>query len=239
VLALSAPGRAAPTGNASAGVVFMSTCSAGICAPLASPPLRLTDGQPGDAFGSALALDADGSLLAVGAPGRTGDRGAVFIYVCAHATSLRGMPGGGGSPCAAAPTSVLAPSLGTRLVDGGQSRAQRFGRALAVSGDGSTVVVGAPEVCCADMEGRPSEGYFYTFTCEPAAGVCSPPILLSRERSRGEFFGSSIALSRNGNFLVVGARPPGRRRGGLHCQPGTKRDIQADWHAGCERRCAA
>lgn len=47
---------------------------------LAEPPLRPEAARPGDFFGAALAIDADGSRLAIGAPGRDGGRGIVVLY---------------------------------------------------------------------------------------------------------------------------------------------------------------
>jgi hypothetical protein len=44
------------------------------------PLIRPTNGVSGDQFGSAVALSPDGSLLAVGAPGKSSSQGAVYTY---------------------------------------------------------------------------------------------------------------------------------------------------------------
>ena len=78
-LVLGAPGRNT-TVAMSAGSVFTAACIDSNCGVLHE--LILADGMPGDAFGISVAVSADGSVLAVGADGRNGGNGTVYVYSC-------------------------------------------------------------------------------------------------------------------------------------------------------------
>ena len=75
-----------------------------------------------DAYGFAVALSGDGGTLVVGAYGTNSSRGVVYIY-----TKTGGQ--------------YRSPTV---LTDPGGAASDSFGLAVAVSGDGGTVVVGAP-----------------------------------------------------------------------------------------------
>lgn len=78
-LVLGAPGRNT-TAAVSAGSVFTAACIDSICGILNE--LILPDGMPGDAFGISVAVSSDGSVLAIGADGRDGGNGTVYVYSC-------------------------------------------------------------------------------------------------------------------------------------------------------------
>ena len=92
---------------------------------IATGYLGVGDPEPGDEFGRSVAISDDDSVIVVGAPGRDGARGAVYVFR---------RPSGGWVN-----TQDLVPvSLGADAVAG-----DRFGESVAVSADGSVIVVGA------------------------------------------------------------------------------------------------
>lgn len=161
-----------------------------------------TSQVPGDSFGQAVALSADGATLAVGAPLEDGsqtstvenendaapDAGAVYIFVRTAATY----------------------ELQTYLkADGGAFDSviagDRFGNALALAADGRTLVVGAPR---AELI-RPStfdDGVAYVFTRDAASwtqrAILSGP---RADDNAGDQFGWQVAISGEGSRLAVGA----------------------------------
>lgn len=149
VLAIGAPGR-----NNSVGAVYTCVCSAGVCGTLTA--LVLPGGVAGDLFGDALALNDEGTILAVGADGVAGGNGSVFLYACEAGV------------CGPTPASVL-PAPSAPSDSGGIPL--HFGRALSMGDDtGSLLLIGAPQLCCGES-GRYSIGYAYLSVCT-AGAVC-------------------------------------------------------------------
>jgi hypothetical protein len=150
-LAVGAPGErssgtgvnSTPTGDMfDAGAAYVFIRSSGVWSQQAY--VKASNTGSGDNFGASIALSADGNMLAVGAPGENGggtgvasapnegatDAGAVYVFIRSagvwsqQAYVKASNPGGG--------ESSLAGSGG----DG-------FGGAVALSGDGNTLMVGA------------------------------------------------------------------------------------------------
>lgn len=166
------------------------------------------DGQ--DVFGRALALAADGGILAVGAPRESGSRtgidppgddnaahhaGAVYAFARDGATW--------GEP-------VYIKASNATLDD-------EFGTSVALSSDGKTLAVGAPSesspslgigVCQGDTDPPNLSGAAYVFLRVDGTWV---PQACFKPPSRADlsWFGTSVALSSNGSILAVGA--PGAR----------------------------
>src|SRR6266705_2453345 len=85
--------------------------------------------------------------------------------------------------------------------------ADEFGFAVALSSDGNTLVVGAPGEASAGAEtdnSAPSAGAVYVYTRSGAAWSQQAYIKASNPGA-GDQFGTSVALSSNGNTLAVGA----------------------------------
>lgn len=165
-VAVSADGRTvavgAPGQDSLVGAVFIYVDSV----------LQTTIGgdSAGDLFGSAVAISANGRVLAVGAPGAPGDDGSVSTYAFAVSSwSLRETIAGGGSGnfgaavALSADGNMLAVGEPVGAVGNGAAYAydwdgaawqlnttlaasavEEFGYAVALSGDASTLVVGAP-----------------------------------------------------------------------------------------------
>ncbi|MFM9886684.1 MAG: FG-GAP repeat protein [Burkholderiales bacterium] len=163
--------------------------------------------NPGpDQFGHSLALSNDGNTLAVGAPNedssstgigstpdeRAPDAGAAYIFA---------RSGGKWSQQAY----VKASNTGA---------GDLFGSAVALSGDGTTLAVGAPNedssttgVNAVPNELRSNAGAAYVFVLNGAtwsqqAFVKAATTFLGVD----DLFGRSVALSDNGNTLAVGGR---------------------------------
>ena len=167
--------------------------------------------NPGDQdqFGAAVALSADGNTLAVGAPNEDGsstvvdgpfdellaDSGAVYVY--------RREAGRW-----AASSAYLKPSRSHALY--------RFGSAVALSEDGSNVLVGAPGDGLASLGGGASaggsdagaalagSGAAYVFTL--ASGTWAQSAYLKAPRpSANASLGAAVRLADQGRTIVVGA----------------------------------
>jgi len=133
----------------------------------------------GDLFGVAVALNARGTALAVGAE-READTGAVDIYdrnsagAWSHANYVR-------------------PS--TPNVD------DLFGSAVALSGDGRRLAVGA----VGEDGGGSESGAAYVFT-RSGVNWTQDGYLKPTNVSSGDYFGGALALDAQGNTLAVSAR---------------------------------
>jgi hypothetical protein len=188
ILALGAPGCSLNTG-----AVYIASCAAGHCvilAILASPA-----GKPGDVFGASLALNFDGTVLAVSADGTNNGAGAVFIFLCE------------GGVCNATPQKIPAPSVVS-------SDPLHFGRSVSFNAAGTLLAVGAPKECC-NENSHNKTGLVYVIPC--SAGVCGVPVKFPHEGAGGEFFGAGVAFNREGTFLAMSAHGRNRGAGVVYC----------------------
>lgn len=151
-----------------------------------------SDPTPMDDFGFAVALSADGTTLAVGAPneptrigsgalaGLVAPYGAVFVF--------RRQPNGAW--------------LEEARLKAQSQDSDDFGYSIALSSDGDTIVIGAPgdlsgsEDCCS--------GAAYVFT---RAGTQWSNQAYLRASNPDEFdrFGDAVAISSDGNIVAAGA----------------------------------
>jgi len=138
-------------------------------------------------LGLAVALSADGTTALVGAPGVAGDRGAAYIFHASEAGSWSSS----GKPIA----TLRNTSTG----------AGSFGRAVALSADGTTAFVSAPFVGAGPF----GAGAIYVFhvSAEDAwASSSKPTAKLTVSSDAFDFgLGLSLALSADGTTLVAGA----------------------------------
>ncbi len=154
-----------------------------------------------DHFGHAIALSADGDTLVVGTEAEDGasgdphddsaeDAGAVYVYA---------RVGGTWSQQAYLKPSNAAPG-------------DTFGCDLAVSADGNTLVVGAPDESSAatgidgDQTDDSAAGSGAVYMFVRAAGVWSQRAYIKASNTGpDDEFGSAVALSADGRTLAVGA----------------------------------
>jgi FG-GAP repeat protein len=178
-VALSADGSTALVGAngqgvAGEGYVFRESRRTWTQTTVLSP----SDGEPGDAFGDAVALTGDGSTAVVGAPVHGGaftGVGAAYVF---------GESGEGWTQ-----TAELSPSDGA-AEDG-------FGISVAVSRTGSVVAIGA-------SGHHKAFGSAYVFT-RSAGSDNETEELTAADGSGFDFFGTSLAVSGNGSVIAVGA----------------------------------
>jgi hypothetical protein len=152
--------------------------------------LATDDGDPGDYFGRSVAVSGDGSTALVGADNdedpngmneddRYSGAGSAYVFV---------REGGAWRQIA-----KLAP-------DDGDSY-DLFGRSVAVSSDGTTVLVGA--VLDEDPNGEYA-GSAYVFAREGGAWRQTAK-LAPDDGDPGDYFGGSVAVSSDGSTALVGA----------------------------------
>jgi FG-GAP repeat len=136
-----------------------------------------------DAFGSSVALSADGSLLAVGATGESGNgsapdnnalmsAGAAYVFAFDGSNWLQ--------------QSYIKPSVPVGMI--------QFGAAVALSGDGSHLAVGVARDA--------TYGEVYVFARN---GSTWRQQLRYQSTDANTGFGSSVALARDGSLLTIGA----------------------------------
>jgi FG-GAP repeat len=192
------------------GAVYVFTRSAGAWTQQAYVKASNTGGgsffcENGDLFGSAVTLSADGNTLAVGAPGE--DSQAIGV----DGNQLDNSANGAG-----------AVYVFTRNIDTWSQRAyvkasntgtlDQFGNAAALSGDGQTLVIGAngeDSVATGINGNQPDDsasnsGAVYIFAS--TAGAWSQQAYVKASNTGPEDrFGERVALSSDGNMLVIAA----------------------------------
>jgi hypothetical protein len=181
---LSADGTVALIGqnlsSLSAGKAAVFTLSAGIWSQAAeiTPPSPAAHG-----FGSAVALSGDGSTGFVAAPDKTvagaPSAGKVFVFTGSGATWSQ--------------------EAGFSASDAGAN--DLFGRAMATSLDGSSLLVGAASN---DVGDAADAGAVYAFTRSGGIWTEQQQVFPADTHSR-DLFGSSISMSGDGSVAVVGA----------------------------------
>ncbi|KAI2492583.1 hypothetical protein MHU86_21967 [Fragilaria crotonensis] len=138
---------------------------------------------PGDMAGTSVSLSSDGTVLALGSPGRTVDdqisigQAAIFKFIPAIGWSKVGQ------------------SLG------GFEQLKQFGFSISLSGNGTRVAISAPFV---DYHGD-LRGMVYVYELSVLYGMWEPLGRLIKGLYLADNAGTSIALSSDGRTLAVGA----------------------------------
>ncbi len=158
-----------------------------------------------DAFGSELAISADGNTLVAAAFGE---------YSCA--TGINGSQSS--NSCAAAGAAYVFTRSGTAWSQQAYIKASNtetrdyFGTEVALSGDGNTLAVGAYDEDSAETgvngvqadNSAVDSGAVYVFTRSGTTWTQQAYVKASNTEAE-DFFGQSLALSGDGNTLAVGA----------------------------------
>ncbi len=178
-VALAANGHTALVGAPNAGLgggaAYIYTESGSTWS--ATPTVTFT-GATGGELGSSVALSANGQTALVSAPGAGSGDGAVYVYAQV------------GGTWSTAPVATFK----------GGSSSESFGYSVALSGDGQTAIVGAPAAFSAV---GPAYGAAYVYS-EGGGSWSTTPTATFTVSSQQEF-GSSLALSANGQTALVGA----------------------------------
>jgi hypothetical protein len=184
-LAVGSPGESSST--PSSGAVYVFNRSGAVWQQEAF----LKAGGGFAAFGGSVSLSTDGAVLAAGAPGWSLLRGEAFLFTRSGTLWTN-------------QKTIQAHNVA-------DTEYASFGRALCLSGVGTTLAVGAPNEL--------SQGAVYVFT---GAGASWSEIayLKSTNIGQSDGFGSSVALSADGLKLAVGAPDEDSAATGLNGNPG-------------------
>jgi trimeric autotransporter adhesin len=195
--------------------------------------LAASDGAAFDYFGQSVAMSADGTKVIVGASGKYGmnPHGAAYIYSGTNYGTEKKVLASDGAFGDSFGRTVAMSSDGTRVIVGafntqiGASQAQgeayvysgtnygtekklaasdgaerdEFGYAVAISGDGTRVIVGA---IAAAVGGNPEQGAVYVYS---GANYATEKRLSDSDGLIGDSFGTSVAMSSDGTRVIVGA----------------------------------
>jgi hypothetical protein len=146
---------------------------------------KLTDGEvtggslpETSAFGTSVAISADGATAVVGGPGDGAGAGAVWVFTREGSSWTQ---------------------QGEKLTGGDEDGAGELGHSVAISDDGATALAGGPR----DAKGF---GAAWVFTREGAAWAQQGVKLLAAHEAGHGQFGGSVALSGDGDTALIGAR---------------------------------
>ncbi len=171
----------------------------------------ITGESPNECLGSAIALSADGQILAIGAAlndTRGRNRGKVKVYR---------------QPTATAPPDQPWPQIGLDLL--GDDANHYFGSAIALSADGQFLAIGAPY---SSQDHGPQNGAVILYQQVNQQWQNLGRLI---GRSRREWFGTAVALAADGQTLAVGAPGHNSQRGAIRIyqqQAGVWRQQGAD-----------
>ena len=163
-----------------------------------STPIMLYagDGAAGDAFGSASAIGADGTVAVVGAPGHDSGKGAAYAFSAPSAAASIASWG----------DADLTQSAKLSASDG--AAGDKLGSAAAVSQDGALVAVGAP----GDDSGKGAAYLFFgnAYVSGTAQTYASQLKLTASDGAAGDEFGTSVSIKprsvrESGTFRVIGS----------------------------------
>ncbi|MFM1991021.1 MAG: hypothetical protein RJA99_3978 [Pseudomonadota bacterium] len=196
-------GTGADNSATTSGAVYVFTRSNGTWTQQAY--LKASNTGAGDAFGESVTLSADGNTLAVGA-----------VYEDSAETGTAGTGADNSAPDSGA-VYVFTRSNGTwtqqaYLKASNTGSGDSFGRSAALSPDGNTLAVGAPDEDSAGTgtagtgadNSATTSGAVYVFTRSNGTWT-QQAYLKASNTGAGDAFGASVTLSADGNTLAVGA----------------------------------
>ena len=144
--------------------------------------LRPKQGTANEQFGDAVALSEDGTTAIIGAnatPDDTGvPKGAAYVFDFNDDWTQQ---------------TVLAPRNGNAGMD--------FGKALALSADGTTAVIGARED---NTPNEPSSGSAYVYRKENGSWIAAEKIIPT-DGDLDDYFGDAVTIAADGSTIAVGA----------------------------------
>lgn len=167
--------------------------------------IKASNREAGDNIGQAVSISSDGNTIVAGAP-----------YENSWATGVDGNQSSNGSNLSGA-AYVFVRSVGTwtqqaYLKASNTGKLDFFGTAVSISGDGSTVAIGAPneQSAATGINGNQSDnsedlsGAVYIFTRSVATWTQQAYIKASNTRNNAGF-GGHVVLSNDGNIMAAGA----------------------------------
>jgi hypothetical protein len=164
-----------------------------------------TDGNELDEFGYTLAISADGSTIAVGAPFDDGDVSSTFENPNTNASSA-------GTAYIFTTTDRVQWSRQSYLKAPNAESQDAFGIAVALSPDGNALAIGAfgedgdaTSTLENGNDNHESAGAVYVYTRGDAGWSTTPAYLKASTTLERAEFGSGLSLTLQGNVLAIGA----------------------------------
>jgi hypothetical protein len=153
--------------------------------------IQATDKQGGDLFGWSVSISEDGNTAIVGAPDEDTDvsaAGAAYIFTWSETSSSW--------------------SEQQKIQASDKQQGDYFGSSVAISDDGNTVIVGAQyEDAVVGSNTIWGAGAAYIFTwSETSSSWSEQQKIQATDKQQGDYFGSSVAISDDGNTVIVGAQ---------------------------------
>lgn len=150
---------------------------------LQTQKLIASDGEAGDKFGYNVDISGDGSVIIVGALQEYSQ-----ISTCVFTRQANG--------------SYLETQ---KLVASDMAAYEQFGTSVAISNDGSTIIIGA----YFDDDKGPNSGSVFVFAKQSNGTYLQIQKLVALDGAARDYFGSSVTVSGDGSTLVVGAEHDG------------------------------
>lgn len=148
-----------------------------------SQKLTASDGAMGDYFGCSVAINGDGSVIAIGAywdDDKGENSGSVYVFTKQSSGSY---------------------TQSQKLTANDGAKDDYFGYSVAISSDSSVIVVGSQRD---DAKGMYS-GSAYAFTKQSNGSYVQSQKLTANDGAAGDYFGQSVAVTTNGSIVAVGA----------------------------------
>jgi hypothetical protein len=131
-------------------------------------------------FGHSVALSPGGETALIGGPGDNSGVGAAWVFTLSGGMWIQ---------------------QGEKLTGGGESGEGRFGGSVALSAEGNAALIGGPE----DNSAEPGSGAAWVFNRSGSAWNQSAELTGGKEEVGRGKFGSSVALSADGEIALIGA----------------------------------
>jgi hypothetical protein len=200
----------ATAGNAAfaAGAVYVYARIAGSWSQQAY--VKASNTESADLFGNSVALSGDGNTLAVGAPLEDSGLTGVTAGPVNEAASGNAASNSGAVYVFARTGTTWSQQAYVKASNTGEG--DNFGNSVALSGDGNTLAVGAPfeDSSSTGINSTPDEsatdaGAAYVYSRSAGTTWSQQAYVKASNAGARDNFGTSIALSGDGNALAVGA----------------------------------
>ena len=190
-LAISANGGTVITGatgrNANAGTAYIFRQNGNGWSQ--SAQLTPGDSAAGDFFGLSVAINGDGSAVAVSAPNSATYRGAVYVFYFTETNWVQ--------------------SVALSVNDGAAN--DRFGNSVTLSGDGVVLVVGAP-----NKNGQTGAAYVFGRIGGRYGAYIQQSALTANDATADDRYGIAVAVSANGDTALIGASEKNAATGAVY-----------------------
>ena len=195
-VAVGAPGDESGKGSV---YVFAKPSGAWVAATSAVKLTRpAADAANGDRFGESVSISADGSHIAVGAPGVDGGKGATYIFVMPSAAPPNNVWASDDTPDA----TIAKAATGADAAAAGDN----FGASVSLSDDEAFLIVGAPgdnrAAGTAHIYAKPTAAAPNNVWADTTAAAKT---LTSPDAFAGDRFGYSVSMDADGDAITIGA----------------------------------